>query len=138
MASAATTRDSSDLHNFLTFDGSHFKWNGSLEQLKSFFVKPPLSWKGKWNSSVANDHQFKLETPSCSIKFFKSRKNLQIQGKEENKKSIETRLMALIKQPANQKRSPVPDKKRRTRDSGSGESRLDDSIAISTTTSVLI
>ena len=43
------------------------------------------------------------------------------------------------KQPASQKGcSPVPDNKRRTRDRGSGESRLDDSIAINTTTSVLI
>ena len=43
-----------------------------------------------------------------------------------------------LKQPVNQKLSPVPDNKRRTRDKGSGESRLDDSIAIGTTTSVLI
>ena len=119
-------------------DGSHFKWNGSFEQLKSFFEKPPLSWKGKWNSPVANEQQFKLETPSSSIKFFERKKTLQIQGKEENKKSIETRLMKHINQPANQKRSPVPDKKRKTRDSESGDSRLDDSIAINTTTSVLI
>ena len=138
MAGAATTTDSSGLQNFLRFDGSHFKWKGSFEQLKSFFEKPPLSWKGEWNSPVKNEQQFKLETPSSSIKFFESTKTLQIQGKENNRKFIETRLMELIKQPANQKRSPVPDNKRRTRDSGSGESRLDDSIAINTTTSVLI
>ena len=128
MAGAATTTDSSDLHNFLTFDGSHFKWNGSLEQLKNFFEKPPLLWKGKWNSPMANEQQFKLETPSCSIKFFESKNTLQIQGREENKNCIKTRLMELINQPANQKCSLIPDNKRKTRESQSGESRLDDSI----------
>ena len=133
MAGSSTTTDSYGLSSFLTFNGSNFKWNGSFEQLKTFFEKAPLSWMGEWVSR-RNEHQFKLETPSSSIKLFKTTKTLQIQGKKDHKEYIEALLKKQINQSSNQQFSPVPDNKRKACDGG--ESRLDDLIAIITTTSI--
>ena len=129
MAGPSTTTDSDGFSSFLTFNGSNFKWNGSFVQLKSFFEKPPLSWKGEWYSRE-NQHRFKLQTPSSSITFFKRTKTLQIQGKKERKENIEVLLKKQINQSANQQRSSVPGNKKRGCEGG--ESRLDDPIAINT------
>ena len=124
MAGSFMTTDSYRLSSFLTFNGSNFKWNGSFEQLKTFFEKAPLTWIGEWVSR-GNEHRFKLEAPSSSIKLFKTTKTLQIQGKKEHKEYIKSLLKKQINQSSNQG-SSFPDNKRKA--TGGGESRLDNTI----------
>ena len=117
MAGSSTTTDSDGFSSFLTFNGSNFKWNGSFKQLKSFFEKPPLSWKGEWDSR-ANEHRFKLDTPSSTITFFKRTKTLQIQGKKDHKECIEDLFKKQINQSSSEQCFSVPNSKRKACDSG--------------------
>ena len=127
-----------NLSRFLSNERRLWKWYGSLEQLKSFLDEPPLSWEGEWNSQAGNVHQFKLNTPPGLLRFFQNTGTLQIRGEIKEQKHLETLLRQQTNQSANQQRSPaaktVPVNKRKTRDSG--ESRLDDLIAINTTTGI--
>ena len=83
MAEASRTSDNDDLSHLLSTEGKQWKWNGTVEQLKTFITKTNSLTIEKENiNKKENSYQFDVRPLSASIKFWPKTQTLLIQGRE--------------------------------------------------------
>ena len=83
MAEDSRTSDSDDLCHLLSTEGKPWKWNGTVEELRTFITTThSLKIEEDDPKKEENSYQFKIHTPSAFIKFWLKTRTLLIQGKE--------------------------------------------------------